>query len=948
MVNKIRVFRDIAYTLLFVFTFIPSLHAQTPNKLVGTVTDKNGHAIETASVVLNNSLSTQSDEQGRFSIPIVKSGEYEYHISCLGFEEVRGRAVFKGDGTDRLDVKLKPLALTLQEVRVTARQQSMGSHSVIGQDAIRHIQPKSVADMLQLLPGALTVNPTLNNLAQANIREIGSDASNAMGTAVILDGAPLSNDANLQAISTSKSGARSSLQEDGMNEQTAAARGIDLRTMGTDNIAEVEVIRGIPGVEYGNLTSGVVIVRTKAGDSPLEVKFKTDPFSKLAYVGKGFNLLKAGMFNVGLDWSQSYADTRLRYRGYERVTASAAYSKVFNSRGNHPFTFNANASFYSNINNYKRDPQLEQMQLSYKNENVGGRLSIHGGVRLGNILTALIYNFSAQVSRTLDTHHNWVSNPDGVITDSRTSGEAQAQFLTKAYYSDYRIEGIPLNLYAQLKTNKYIQISNRNFTNVKLGVEYRLDGNNGRGLTFDMSNPPQAMGSQTLRPRSYKEIPSLQTLSAFVEDNSVLHFGVTSLQFAAGVRFSNLLLDQNKARRTSIVVAEPRVNMEYTFLTKQNNGVFDRLAVSGGFGISNKMPALLYLYPDKAYFDSNSLSYMGGVGENSSLAIITTKVIDDTQNPHLRPARSTKWELGLNARIGKMRGYVTFFNERHRHELGFDSQLEWLNYNIYNVPVGASKLNYTGSGKVGYEFEGKQQTATVTPGNEMVTWGRPTNNSRSDKYGIEYAWDFGMFRPLRTSLNIDGAWFHIKRKSETTSLNYINKLYDYVSVLPAGDGTIRDRVSTNFRFITHIPEVKIIFTTTLQVVWHESARSIYEAPDGAPAYHLSTDGTRYVVSPLGFYDRQGKWTDWKRAFEDDPTYRLMSDQYLLYAFKTDNIEPWAMLNFRFTKELGQIAELSFMANNFLNIRKYHVNRHTESKSRMHPDSYFGAELKLKL
>ena len=68
---------------------------------------------------------------------------------------------------------------------------------------------------------------------------------------------------------------------------------------------------------------------------------------------------------------------------------------------------------------------------------------------------------------------------------------------------------------------------------------------------------------------------------------------------------------------------------------------------------------------------------------------------------------------------------------------------------------------------------------------------------------------------------------------------------------------------------------------------------------------------------------------------------------MIYAFKADNISPWAMLNFRFTKELGKVAELSFMANNFLNMRKYHVNSNSGAKSKLHPDSYFGAEIKLK-
>ena len=946
MISQVSGYQKSVCVFLFLFLFCSYAVAQTAGKLTGVITDTKGNAVETASVSLNNSLVTLSDEQGRFTLMGIKSGEYDYRVSCLGYEEVRGKTAFKGDGTDRLDVKLKPLALTLHEVTVTARQQSMGSKSVIGQDAIRHIQPKSVADMLQLLPGALTVNPSLNNLGQANIREIDGNASNALGTAVILDGIPVSNDANLQAVSTSKAGARSGLQSDGMSQQTTAGRGVDLRTMGADNIESVEVIRGIPGVEYGNLTSGVVVIKTKAGRSPLEVKLKADPFSKLAYVGKGFGFKHGGTINAGIDWSQSYADVRKRYQGYDRITASAGYSNIFNAGSEHPVTFHVNGSFYSNINTYKRDPQLQQLQLNYKNENVGGRLSVRGNIKMNNFLTAIDYDFSAQIARMLDTHHDWVSNPDGVITNSMVSGEAQAQFLTRAYYSDYRIEGKPYNFYAQVKTNKYVQLGSSNFMNIKLGFDYRLDGNSGRGLMFDMSNPPQAGSAQTLRPRSYRDIPAMQALSMFVEDNSTLRLGTTSLQFAAGVRISNLFLNKDKAKQGSIFVAEPRANLEYTFLTKKNNSLFDKLAISGGFGISNKMPTLLYLYPDNAYFDSNSLSYQGGTGANSALAIMTTKVISDTQNAGLRPARSTKWEIGLNARTGKMKGYITYFSERHRHELGFDSRLAWLNYNRYNVPVGASDLSYN-HGVVNYTYAGATQTATVTPKSEMVTWSFPINNGSTDKHGIEYSWDFGTFAPLRTSLNVDGAWFHIKRKSETPSVYFIQKDYDYASVLPAGEGSVSDRFNTNFRFITHIPQVKMIFTTTLQVVWYESSRIIYEDKAGASLYHLSAGGTHYVVSPSGFYNRQAQWTPWQTSYDNDPRYSNIARNFMIYAFKADNISPWAMLNFRFTKELGKVAELSFMANNFLNMRKYHVNSNSGTKSKLHPDSYFGAEIKLK-
>lgn len=187
-------------------------------------------------------------------------------MSYLGFEKQKGKITVQGN-VDNFIIKLKPLGLGLKEVVVTAQEQKMGSASKIEQTAIQHIQPKSVVDLLQLLPGNVTQNPDINSVAQANIREISSDANNALGTAIIMDGAPVSNDANMQAFSTATSGANSSQKMNSMNDQTTSGRGTDLRSISPDNIESVEVIRGIPSAEYGNLTSGVVVIKTKSGAS---------------------------------------------------------------------------------------------------------------------------------------------------------------------------------------------------------------------------------------------------------------------------------------------------------------------------------------------------------------------------------------------------------------------------------------------------------------------------------------------------------------------------------------------------------------------------------------------------------------------------------------------------------------------------------------------------------
>ena len=920
--------------------------AQNNNSLFtvkGIVTEKGNKPVEIAYIVFNNSVSVLSDYDGSFQIKNIKRGEYEFFVSCLGYEEYRGKFKFT-TGNEVLRIQLKPMVLSLDEVTVVAKNSS-GSKSTIGQDAIRHIQPKSVADMLQLLPGGLTSNPTLSGAAQTSIREIDGDANNALGTSVVLDGMPLSNDANLQALSPTKNGINSTSSMNGMNDQTTAGRGVDLRTVGADNIESVEVIRGIPSAEYGNLTSGVVIVKTKSGKSPWEVKFKADPFSKLAYAGKGFGLKHGGAINFGIDWSQSYGDVRKHYLGYDRITASLGYSNVFNRKGAHPVSFNFRSSFYSNINNRKHDPQMDEMELSFKNKNTGVRMAINGNIGMNNWITALDYDVSAEFARTLDSNHNYVASPDGVITNSVTNGLSEARFITHSYFSDYQIEGKPFTFFARLKGNKYIQLSDNNYTNFKLGVDYKMDGNNGAGLTYDINTPPQAMSSHTLRPRSFKEIPALHNLSGFLENVSEFTVGSTSLKAIAGVRLSNLFLDKEKSGRSSIFVAEPRVNLSYNLLNSTNNSFFDELSINGGFGISNKMPTLLYLYPDKAYFDNISLAHMGET-ESSSLALVHTNVVDKTMNPNLKPQYSRKWEMGLNFRIGKIKGYVNYFNEHHKNEFGFTPNLVWLKYNRFTVPHGADNLQLINN-QVQYTMNGQQHTAAISPIVDMETWGCPDNNSVSEKHGIEYAFDLGTIPYLHTSLNIDGAWFHIKRQNAKEQLRYINYFYDYVPVMPAGYGTIRNRTNTNFRFITHIPKVSIIFTTTIQVVWNENVKSIYESEDGKNLYHLSEDGKYQVVSPKGFHDRNGKYTEWNPRFENDPNYQLMNHRFLAYDFEADTVNPWVLLNFRFTKEFGKIAELSFTANNFANLSKWHVNKNTRAKRQLYSDMYFGAELKFK-
>ena len=939
-----RFLRLLTLTLLFLPTAYTSRAQKNTTPLYSisgqVVNAETGAPVPLASFVVNNTLGVVTDEAGKFKLDRLKGGQITYHVSFLGFSPVEREITLSADIKD-LRIALEPLTLGLEEVVVTAQPTDAGSTSKIGEEAIRHIQPMSISDMFQLLPGNLSTNPGLNVASQASIREIGSNANNAMGAAVVVDGAPLSNDSNLQALSPSLAGSASNQSMNGMSDQTTAGKGVDLRSVSPDNVESMEVIRGIPSVEYGNLTSGVVIVKTKTGATPWEAKFKADPYSKMIYAGKGFALENGGAINAGVDWTQSFGDTRKRYLGYDRITATIGYSNNVDVAGR-PMLLRINGTFYSNVNNSKTDPQMQITSSTYENQNIGARLNLEGSWKLnGAVLSALDYNLMVSQSYQSDRLHEYVSSPSGVITNTTTPGMNEGIFLPSTYYSDYEIEGKPLNIYLQVKANKIIQFGGGNFTNLRIGADWRYDANYGRGLIFDVQLPPQSTSSQTLRPRSFRDIPALNNLALFAEDRLNLKLGSTSLALQAGVRLTNMFLDP-QARQDDIFTVEPRINLTYTLF----DGPKSMLALTGGWGLSYKSPTLLYLYPDNVYFDRVSLAKVSNSDPNGSLAVLSTDILTDLANPDLKPARSRKFEAGLTFRLGTVRGAVTYFREKHTNEFGFASRPHYMHYVTFDVPTSATDLRLE-EGQVTYTDQAGQKTTATTRQEDYIgTYYTPTNNSRSEKQGVEYSLDLGTWRALRTSLIIDGAWFHIRRTDEQNYYSKVTENDDYIRLMPAGSGTIQDRVNTNFRFITHIPQLKLVFSTTMQVVWYESEQNIWQDEDGNNRFQLTADGQFLQICPLGFYDKQGNYTPWQTEFASDSRYSQMVSRSLLTAYDRETFRPWVMFNFRLTKEIGRIVELSFTANNFTRTSRWHYYDTRTGYKQIYPDMYFGAELKL--
>jgi hypothetical protein len=89
------------------------------------------------------------------------------------------------------------------------------------------------------------------------------------------------------------------------------------------------VIRGIPSAEYGDLASGAVIVNTKAGYTPYEIRTKINPVTFNTSLGKGWNFGKnRGSLNANIDYAQAWGDPRQKSTSFDRISAGVAYTKT--------------------------------------------------------------------------------------------------------------------------------------------------------------------------------------------------------------------------------------------------------------------------------------------------------------------------------------------------------------------------------------------------------------------------------------------------------------------------------------------------------------------------------------------------------------------------------------------------------------------------------------------
>ena len=909
------------FLILFWVAFLPAV----AHDIHVSVVEKKSHepVIMGTVLLLPVGLGTATDAQGRATLRGVPDGQYSLMVSYVGFQTRTVQLSVSGKDL-QLRVELEEASLALKEVSVTARQNASGTStsSIIGRQAIDHLQATSLADIMQLVPGQLMGNRDLTSASNLQLRQLVNNNTSAFGSSIVVDGVPMSNNGALAQ---------------GTFSSTAFA-GTDLRQVAADDIDEVEVVRGIPSAEYGDLTSGLVVVHSKAGVTPWQAKAKINPGLMNYSVGKGEGLGRAGIINGSLDYAQAWGDPRMKTRSFHRYTANVGWSYDPNRN----WHTNTKLRYMQAKDWTGKDPDAVADGTYSESKNQTLSLTHNGRVQLNKMYARTFnYTIGISLSRSDAETSSFASVSTGLlpILTARETGYYVVPFETHSYLATGITKSRPGNVYAKVGDQFFLR-SGKTRQTFKLGADYHYDWNSGRGYYNADERYPLRPNSDG-RPRAFSDVPGLHQLAAYAEDQFTWNLNrVNRLRATAGLRFTAL----QPFGDVATTALSPRVNVSFT--------VAKWLDLRGGFGMNSKTPGLNYLYPDKKYADRVAANYMPQDDTAAQLLAYHTQVYEVAYSKNMKNATTTKWELGLDLKLpsGKKLSLLAY---RDKTPNGFGPVTNYFAYeSSYYSP--AQGLIITPGQATQIDYAHPEYTDILT-----MTTGEIGNTNTTVNRGVEADMDFGTLRLLRTSFYLSGAWQETKTWSTDLNSQSVRAALlpaDYSArsvtpfkvVYPSGqDYSKYRRFVTTLRTVTHIPELRMVASLTAQAIWHNWNHS-YTA-DKDPIAWIGLDLQRHELTS----DMQGGYLGMDAVYyatkPDGQSSVAVSDLQVRVSDNEPSKSPvtWN-LQARLTKELGSVGGLSFYVNNALYYEPFLKGNNTSTLSQRNQGMSFGAELYLNL
>ena len=853
------------------------------------ILDKTGEPLSGATMQLVQSgLWGISGKDGEVEIRNVPRLPVAYKVSMLGYKDVEGEICL--DGKDNVRILMEEESLSMREVVVVAQagQGGESTTSIIGRQALDHLQATSLKDILQLLPGGVSMkNPSLTSPGQFKVRTLASDDNATFGAAIIINGMPVSTNANMNTGL-------------GLSSISSGNSGADLRSIATDDIESVEIIRGVASAEYGDVSSGVMIVNKRIGVSDLNMKARIMPGIMQLHAGKGFDIKSTGSLNISADYARGTSDPRFLTDKYNRGLLSLAHRKTLLDK-TWTLTTNIDLSYTGEWKGADPDEPEAMKKFFSSRDAFSLRLSHNGMLKLDKALArTLKYDVALSLSSDRIFNDRLVSVGSGAILDATKDGMYEGTPYPSSYETLSGTKSNPVMYWAKFSDLFYLNVGNMS-NRFNVGTEWKIEGNRGIGQ-YDKTPKFKAFAQDRIR--RFCDIPYMNQISAYVEDNVVLTFierRYPNITGQVGVRWTVV----QPWRNERMMALSPRLNIAV------NPERY--LSLRLGYGISEKVPSLQDLYPSPDYYDFYNMSVSDG---QKSYYLYSTRVFDN-KPVSIKTMRGTKYELGFDVRLDNGMSFsVVGYHEKVSRGFGPDNS-EWKTL-VFDV-WSAADVTFTGQKPI-YDQQNPSRRDTV-----LYNLIRPGNPKSRRNRGIEFDFNFGKINATNTSFYLSGAWS--ETRSSSSNLGYklpVGEARNYgpvYVVYPESSYSFSEnrRFSATLRVVQHIPVIRFIVSASAQCILYE-----YD--------HEVSSGTR----PLG-YIYGSEYIKFTEEQLDDIEFNfhgyMLKDQ--IFDTRISNVPvTWPAiwcLDMRVTKEIGDKAGFSFYANNVLFSQPWQSNSVSVSK-----------------
>lgn len=927
--------------------------------------DDSKSPVEFASLLIKeNGYWAITGSDGSFHLKNMPTGKSTLTIQCLGYA-TRQIIIDVKRNIPRLRIGLKQENLKLDEVVVTAHKKNDGATTsyTIDRTALDNQQLINLGDIGTLLPGGKTINPSLMGDTRMALRSDTQEKGNAsFGTAVEVDGMRLNN-----------------------NAATNETAGVSTRTVSTSNIESVEIVTGIPSVEYGDLSNGVIKVNTRKGKSPFIIEGRVNQHTHQIALNKGYDLGKRrGILNTSLEHARSYSNAASPYTAYQRNIFSLNYINTF-MRESSPLTLSIGLT--GNIGGYnsESDPDEDQQDYSKVRDD-----KIYGNLHLQWLVNkSWLTNLSLRASISYaDSKSENYTNASSASTQPYIHGKEKGYFMAQDYDISpdapiilgptgyWYIKGFndskPINWSVKLKGD-WIRRWGKVLNNLMAGVDYTGSKNNGRGTYYDdMRYAP------TWREYRYDELPTMNNVALYAEEKiSFPTTLISSVELTAGLRDDITMIKGSDYGTISSI--SPRFNGRYIFWRNQQKKWISELILHAGWGKSVKLPSFQVLYPTPSYTDRLAFASTSTT-DNKSYYAYHTYPAQTIYNDQLQWQYTNQTDIGIDMKIKGTRVSLSFFHHNTRNPYLSTDQFTPMMYR-YTPPASLNGLAISPENR---RYAIDQQTGIVTVSDatgvvspkQLAYLERNTyavnkyyvNGSDINRYGLEWVVDFAQIKALRTSIRLDGNYYYYKGIDDvlfadipggvnTTMTG--NLPYTYVgyyrgtNVTGAGtsanaqvaNGSLSKKANLNFTLTTHIPQIRMIVALRIETSLYNYSRQLSEFENGSRGIVLNSptdffgepyDGSsenKYIAIYPEYYstwDNPNEKIPFAEKFawarDNDPTLyndlsKLVVRTNYPYTMNANRISSYYSANVNITKEIGDHVSVSFYANNFLNNMK---------------------------